>query len=152
MLLAQLTDTHVVDPRSDEELHVDNNGRLAEAVASLNAEPVEPAAVLATGDLVNWGHQPEYDELARLVEGLKAPLLPLPGNHDDRARIRATFPNTPWADTEHASWQTRVGDVAVASREPSSTTHEKPGSPLRWAQPARARSCLPSTTHPLPPA
>ena len=34
MLLAQLTDTHVLDPSSDEERWVDNNQRLAEAVAA----------------------------------------------------------------------------------------------------------------------
>lgn len=124
-LLAQLTDTHVLDPLSDETRYVDNNGRLAEAVMAINAESPQPDAVLATGDLVNWGHQPEYDQLATLLEPLDAPVLALPGNHDDRARIRAAFPATPWADTEHASWQSQVGNVCVIGLD--STIPGQPG-------------------------
>lgn len=124
-ILAQLTDTHVLDPRSDETRYVDNNGRLAEAVVALNAETPRPDAVVATGDLVNWGHQPEYDQLMELLEPLEVPVLALPGNHDDRTRLKAAFPSTPWIDGEHASWQTTVGTVNVIGLD--STIPGQPG-------------------------
>ena len=119
MLIAQLTDTHVLDPDAEgnvpEEVYVDNNGRLAAAVASLNAEVPAMAVVVGTGDLTNWGRPGEYARLAELLAPLAVPFLALPGNHDDRALLRATFPSTPWADAEHASWVTTVaeGDESV---------------------------------------
>ncbi len=113
MLLAQLSDTHVLDPASDEHRYVDNNGRLAQAIDALNAEAVAPEAVLATGDLVNSGPQPEYEALVSLFSELALPVLPIPGNHDDRDRLRAAFPQTPWADADHASWATTVGGLDI---------------------------------------
>jgi Icc protein len=114
VLIAQLTDTHVVDPDADgnvpDEVYVDNNGRLVSAVASLNAEVPAMTVVLGTGDLTNWARPGEYDRLAELLAPLAAPFLALPGNHDDRDLLRATFPETPWIDAEHASWVTTVGE------------------------------------------
>ncbi len=55
----------------------------------LNAEVPAPAAVVMTGDLVNDARPDEYAALADLLAPLDAPVLPLPGNHDDRALLRA---------------------------------------------------------------
>ncbi len=48
--------------------------------------------MLATGDLVDGGSVAEYRHFAELVAPLRAPLWLLPGNHDDRAALRAAFP------------------------------------------------------------
>ena len=75
VLIAQLTDTHVVDADAEghvpDEVYVDNNGRLASAVASLNAEAPAMAVVLGTGDLTNWGRPGEYERLAAPKFGCK---------------------------------------------------------------------------------
>ena len=112
-LLAQLTDMHVVDPGDDDELWVDNAARLREAVATIADESPSVVAVLATGDLTNDGRPGEYAALAAALEPLRVPVLPLPGNHDDRALLRETFPVVPWADAEHASWATDMGGVRL---------------------------------------
>lgn len=116
-LLGQLTDTHVVDPTPDgtvgDELFVDNNARLRSAVASLNAEQPALDVVLGTGDLTNWGRPGEYDRLAELLQPLTPLFLPIPGNHDDRDLLRATFPTVPWVDAAHASWVVDVSGVRV---------------------------------------
>lgn len=113
MLLAQLTDTHVVDPDRDNELLVDNNNRLRLAVERLNAESVQPEAVLATGDLTDNGTTVEMEILAELLAPLEAPLLPLPGNHDVRETFRNTF-DMPWATEDgHLSWVADVGDLHI---------------------------------------
>ncbi|MET0909999.1 MAG: phosphodiesterase [Ilumatobacteraceae bacterium] len=116
-LIGQLTDTHVVDPGPDgvvpDEVFVDNNARLRSAVATLNRESPALDAVLGTGDLTNWGRPGEYDRLAELLAPLTSPFLPIPGNHDDRDRLRATFPDVPWIDAAHASWVTEVGGVRI---------------------------------------
>jgi 3',5'-cyclic AMP phosphodiesterase CpdA len=114
VLIAHLTDTHVLAAGAvDGERHVDNNGRLAQAVATIGAETPPMRAVLATGDLTNDGQTAEYEELGRLLAPLSIPVLPIPGNHDDRDRVRATFPDVPWVDAAHASWVTTVDHVRI---------------------------------------
>jgi 3',5'-cyclic AMP phosphodiesterase CpdA len=112
MLLAQLTDTHVLDPDSDEERWVDNNARLRMAVDSINAERPAPEVVLATGDLTNDGQQAETDELIRQLDRLEVPVLVLPGNHDDRQQLRVAFDH-PWASPDHLSWSVDVGELRI---------------------------------------
>ena len=112
-LLAQLTDTHVTDPATTEVLYADHNARLVAAVASINAESPRVDAVIATGDLAQWGAPREYEELIELLAPLSAPVLPLPGNHDEGQLLRGCFPEHPWADAEHSSWVANVGKVRI---------------------------------------
>jgi 3',5'-cyclic AMP phosphodiesterase CpdA len=125
VLLAHLTDVHVVGDGCDDELHVDNNSRLAAAVDSIVAEAPAVHAVLATGDLTAWGRAADYTKLAELLAPIQCPVLPLPGNHDDRDGMRATFPDIPWADAEHASWVRTVGGVRIVALD--STRPGEPG-------------------------
>ena len=89
---AQLTDTHVVDADAEghvpDEVYVDNNGRLASAVASLNAEAPAMAVVLGTGDLTNWGRPGEYERLAALLAPLAA-AVPRAAGQPRRSRSAA---------------------------------------------------------------
>jgi len=110
---AQISDTHIVTKDTDEVLYADHNARLAEAVASINVEPTSISAVLATGDLTQWGAETEFDELAEILAPLTMPVLPVPGNHDTRAGMRRCFPDLPWADAEHHSWVVTVGGVRI---------------------------------------
>ena len=111
MLVAQLTDTHVVADPSLHELYIDNNDRLRLAIESLNAEAPSPALVLLTGDLTNTGAGDEYAVLAELIGELELPVLAVPGNHDTRDGIRALFPQLAWADGTHASCVVDLDDT-----------------------------------------
>lgn len=114
VLIGQLTDTHVLAVDDTEtETFVDNNARLADAIASIESEPVPLRAVVATGDLTNDARPGEYDALGELLSGLSVPLLALPGNHDEPDELRQRFPDTPWAPVEHASWCTEIDGVRV---------------------------------------
>lgn len=129
LLIAQLTDSHVVVPGTDEELFVDNNERLASAVRQVNREAPQMSAVLATGDLTNWGRPAEYEALASLLGPLTVQVLPIPGNHDDRDRMRATFPDVPWVDAAHASWSTMVDAPNAPSARIIGLDTSIPGAP-----------------------
>lgn len=154
LLVAQLTDTHVVDPALDphshEELFVDNNAQLALAVGRINAESPAMSAVLATGDLTNWALPVEYEALADLLRPLRAPVLALAGNHDERESIRAAFPGLPWARADHASWVIDVGGIdTTIGRTPTvriagldSTRPGEPGGEFDDAREAWLRSVL----------
>lgn len=129
MLVAQLTDTHVVADPSLHELYIDNNERLVSAVASLNAESPKPELVLLTGDLTNTGAHDEYEVLAGLLADLTIPTLAIPGNHDTRDNIRKLFSHLDWADADHASCvvDTNGPDGPMRFVGLDSTTPGKPG-------------------------
>jgi 3',5'-cyclic AMP phosphodiesterase CpdA len=92
MILAQVTDTHIKLPGKLAYRRVDTGAHLARAVAALNALEPQPDLVALTGDLVDFGQPEEYAHLRAILAALRAPYLVLPGNHDDRAALRAAFP------------------------------------------------------------
>ncbi len=93
MIIAQITDMHVMAAGRKAFGHVDVNANLVAALARLGAHDPRPDIVLATGDMTCNGQADEYEALAAILAGCDIPLHVMPGNHDDRARIRAAFPD-----------------------------------------------------------
>ena len=91
MLIAQITDCHVVEPGELVADRVDSAAALERAVRQITELPTRPDLVVATGDLVNDGRATQYDRFQEIVAELTVPLIPVPGNHDDRAELRARF-------------------------------------------------------------
>src|SRR3954467_3289399 len=60
---------------------------IAEPLARL-VERIEPALVVATGDLTHRGRPHQHERAAAFLMGLGPPVLAIPGNHD----IPYTFP------------------------------------------------------------
>lgn len=116
MLLAHLTDSHVLDPDGETDSHLlDNNHRLGLAVERITQETVSPRAVLATGDLTDHGTRVETDLLLELLSplaALEAPILALPGNHDDRGLFAEAF-DLPWASESNLSWVVDIDDLRI---------------------------------------
>jgi 3',5'-cyclic AMP phosphodiesterase CpdA len=93
MLIAQITDTHIrAGGAFAFDGKADTSARLAAAVRTLSAQTPRPDVVLATGDLADSGADGDYGQLAELLAPLRTPVLPIPGNHDARAPLRAAFP------------------------------------------------------------
>lgn len=84
-VLAQISDTHV---RADDEGAAARQLRRALA----QARDYRADVILVTGDLANDERADEYALFAEVIADPSAPLYVLPGNHDDRARIRAALP------------------------------------------------------------
>ncbi len=84
-ILAQISDTHI---------RVDDGGAAAAKLrqALAGAGRYRADAIVLTGDLANDAGAEEYQALARALSEAPAPFFLLPGNHDDRARLRAAFP------------------------------------------------------------
>lgn len=92
MLIAQISDTHV---RPQGQLYqgvVDSNKMLLAAVQKINQLSPAPDLVLLSGDIVDEGRVDEYAMARELLAPLKAPLLMIPGNHDDRSNLLNAFP------------------------------------------------------------
>lgn len=105
-LIAQITDCHLpADPRQKyRDIYPHKTLKaLLKKVRALN-----PDLLLATGDLSEDGSRASYLAMRKLFKPLAVPVLALPGNHDDAARLADTFPGSP-VDTiqasEHGPWQ-----------------------------------------------
>lgn len=97
-LVAQISDLHI---RARGELAygvVDTAALLEQAVASILRLPQQPDAVVASGDLTDLGRPEEYAQLRNLLAPLSMPVYLMPGNHDERAALRAAFPEHAYLD------------------------------------------------------
>jgi len=93
-IIVQLTDLHVHVGAGDAVA----SERIERAIGLVSAMDPFPSAFVLTGDLVNTGTEAEYARLAELLAPLLAlgkPVLPIVGNHDDRALLRATLGGAP---------------------------------------------------------
>jgi 3',5'-cyclic AMP phosphodiesterase CpdA len=76
------------------------------------ALPNRPDAVLLSGDLTDHGGPTEYATLRETLEPIGAPLHAIPGNHDDRAGLRAAF-GLPGEDAAPVQWAADLGPMRL---------------------------------------
>jgi 3',5'-cyclic AMP phosphodiesterase CpdA len=91
MLIAQMTDLHVVGRGQLCQGRVPTSAQLREAVAHVNGLEPRPDVVLATGDLTDHGTAEEYEVLREILAALRPCLYLIPGNHDHRDRFLEAF-------------------------------------------------------------
>ena len=91
MLIAQISDCHIVEPGGVIADRADPAEGLRRAVDLINALDPQPDLVIVSGDLVNDGTPAQYDHLVVLLAEIRVPVVPLPGNHDDRSELRRRF-------------------------------------------------------------
>lgn len=95
-IIAQLSDIHIgAEGSASLDQAAGPVRALRAAVTSLLTLPVRPDCLVLTGDLVDNGRPAEYARLLALLSPLGMPIHPLPGNHDDRAALRAAFAGHP---------------------------------------------------------
>lgn len=91
MVITQISDMHLRDDGIPLKQKVDTDAALDAAIDHINAWDRVPDCVLATGDLVQKAKRQDYGNFRRKLDRLKAPYYVIPGNHDDRDLMRATF-------------------------------------------------------------
>jgi 3',5'-cyclic AMP phosphodiesterase CpdA len=79
-------------------------------VAAINMLDPQPDVVIHTGDLVNRGKAEEYAAARSVLDGLRAPFYPVPGNRDDRELMLETFIRWPRID-DHEPYLQYVVDA-----------------------------------------
>lgn len=89
MLVAQISDTHLLPPTSDQPAATLRADCLRYCVADINRQ--QPDAVIFTGDTVQHGQPDEYALLRELLAPLEVPLYLVPGNRDDKDAMRVAF-------------------------------------------------------------
>lgn len=91
MIVAQLSDPHIVAPGDRLYGQVDTAEFLVRAVREINQLDPPPDIAVVTGDLVDHGTPEEYAHLRRLLGKLRMPVFVIPGNHDAREPLREAF-------------------------------------------------------------
>ena len=89
MIVAQISDTHILVPESDHPAAQLRGDCLRRTVADINQQ--QPDVVVFTGDTVQHGLPDEYACLRELLSPLDAPVYMVPGNRDDKHNMRAAF-------------------------------------------------------------
>jgi len=140
-LLVQISDLHI----GGNENGIDPIPRLEAVIEAIRALPNWPQGALVSGDLTDDGAADGYGLARELLTRLDVPLHVLPGNHDDRERIRQAF-GLPGMGDEPINYSVDVGDlrlVAFDSVVPGQDPGDFPPDRLRWldeelrASPAR---------------
>ncbi len=91
MLIAQLSDPHVSLPGGVADARFATGARLDAAVRHLLTLSLRPDVVIVSGDCVDGGTAAEYEHFRERMRPLPMPWYVVPGNHDDRAAMRAAF-------------------------------------------------------------
>lgn len=129
-LLAQLSDLHI----GASENGFDPVPHLEAVVEAVRSLPNRPDAVLVSGDLTDDGAVAGYEVARDLLGRLEVPLRVLPGNHDDRGRMRAAF-DLPGEGDEPVRYSADVGDLRLVVFD-SNVPGQDPGrydpGQLRW--------------------
>ena len=108
MIVLQLTDLHIGADWGDDE----PAATLGATLARVAAAGVEPDAVVVSGDLTEHGAAGEYELARSLLEPFGDRLHVLPGNHDDRAELRAAF-GLSGAGAERIDYAAEVGALRL---------------------------------------
>lgn len=100
-LLLQLTDLHIRETGRMAYGRIHTAPYLEQAVATIGRLHQRPDAIVITGDLTDFGRAAEYDHLRALLAPLSpTPIYLLPGNHDERQQLRASFPEHAYLGTQ----------------------------------------------------
>ena len=115
MLLCQISDPHIVPYGTLAYGRIDTPRFLERCVAKVLALPRLPDAVVATGDLTDHATAEEYGVLREVLAPLVArmPVYLAVGNHDDRDRLRAAFPEFGYLAGEDGFVQYAIDDYPV---------------------------------------
>lgn len=106
MRILQITDCHLsADP---DARYRGEDARANLAALLTRARAFRPDMLLASGDLSEDASPASYRALQACLGLVDAPVLSLPGNHDDAALLAECFPGSPLATpalSEHGGWQ-----------------------------------------------
>lgn len=106
-----LTDLHLTT--SGQVEGADCAGRLRRAIEQIDRWHSDAACCVLSGDLGDTGHRDEYAALAASLAGLAMPVLPMIGNHDDRAALRAVLPPPGAAMEAYHQFRWDCGDLSL---------------------------------------
>lgn len=118
MLIAQISDTHILAESSDRPEAGSRAEDLRRCVADIGRLEQQPDAVLHTGDTVQTGAPEDYAHLKKLLAPLAPPLYATPGNRDHRDQFRVAFDRVGDPFMHHVFESHPIRLIALDSIEP----------------------------------
>jgi Icc protein len=98
MIIAQISDTHILAKSADDPEGAARADNLRRCVADINRQGVD--AVIHTGDSVHHAQDEEYAHLREILDELEVPFYLVPGNRDRHENLRRVFADHPLASGE----------------------------------------------------
>jgi len=96
MIIAQISDTHILEPNSEDPagpIRAEAVRRVINDINNLSDGSFgRPDLVIHTGDLVQHRTRQQYQFLHHMLADLKIPYFVVPGNRDDRELLAEIFP------------------------------------------------------------
>ena len=143
VLIAQISDLHVKAPGALAYGRVDTAVALSRCISELNRLSPRPDLVVISGDLADTPTAAEYEHLTTLLAPLQIPFAAIPGNHDDRALMRAALPQDGAASQGALNLARAAGDLDVLladSSVPGASYGTLDDETLRWLDDTLAQS------------
>jgi 3',5'-cyclic-AMP phosphodiesterase len=110
-LVAQVSDPHIGGDWGNGEDPVTG---LRDVLDEVRRLPDPPDALLLTGDLSEHGAAAGYAAIREMASVISAPLHVIPGNHDDRAALRAEF-GLPGSGADPVRYSADLGPVRLVA-------------------------------------
>ena len=109
MLIAQLSDLHILAEGKKAYGRVDTAKNLAFCIDTINKRDPLPDVVLITGDITGNGKLEDLECAASYLQKLLMPYLVVPGNHDDPSHFAQVF-SKPGCPLEHRKFVNYIID------------------------------------------
>lgn len=93
MILAQISDTHIMASDDPDDRRIGRIEALRRCVADINALDPQPSVVIHTGDMTQDGRPEEFIAARNVLSQLKMPFYPTPGNRDGSLPMIKAFEN-----------------------------------------------------------
>jgi 3',5'-cyclic-AMP phosphodiesterase len=122
-LLAQISDLHLGDAAKQG---AEPTSSLEAVLAAIGRLPNRPDALLVTGDLTDHGKRKEYRLARELLDATGLPVHAMPGNHDDRAKLREAFA-LPGEGDAPIDYEVDLGPLALVVVDSTAPGEEEPG-------------------------
>ena len=125
MKIIWLSDLHFV--AEGDVLGHDPRKRLSLAVDFINKNHADAAFCVVSGDLVDRATSEDYAAVADALSHLRMPMLPMVGNHDDRAMVKEALPVPDTAMVNFVQYAVKTTDALIVCLD-SLTPGESHGS------------------------
>lgn len=113
MLIAHLTDLHILEKGQKLANILDTNALALQAIETINAQPTRPSFVVVTGDLTHNGKYEEMEVAKKILDELDMPYFALPGGHDNATEFAEVFGERGWIDPDTGETRYVVDEFPV---------------------------------------
>lgn len=122
ILIAQISDLHLVPEGTLCYGRVDTNELARRTVAAVNRLETRPDAVVVTGDVIETAKAEDYAVAKDILGRLEMPFYPISGNHDNSTGLKSAFSEIEFADTtfpDRLCYAVDIGHIRLVALDSS---------------------------------